>query len=328
MKRVIRDLKHYIQNTLHINVECKPWKTAEQLPFLIRDLYEIYEGNILDTPCLFLVARSEKYASPSKVKKHIELVRKNWDGICILVYASMPSYLRQRLMQIPISFIVPGNQLYLKDLGMDLREQFLSPKKSKQEFLTPATQAFIIHLLLKGGKGEFYLSESATALNYSKMTLTRVFNELEEHYLGEISRVGKERKIAFSEEREALWKRVKNLMRTPIAKRVLLKFAKNQDFLTEKGLVCSGLSALSQSTMINPPDLPVYALAKNQWDSLSKSAEIEQVPFRDEADLELELWNYDPTLLETNQSVDPYSLYLSLRETEDERIQKELEHLI
>ena len=42
----------------------------------------------------------------------------------------------------------------------------------------------------------------------------------------------------------------------------------------------------------------------------------------------VEVWRYDPKLLGENGMVDRLSLYLSLRDTEDERVRKEVKKLI
>ena len=49
---------------------------------------------------------------------------------------------------------------------------------------------------------------------------------------------------------------------------------------------------------------------------------------REEADARMESWKYDPWVLAENAVADPCSLYLSLRNSGDERVQKEIGFLI
>jgi hypothetical protein len=49
---------------------------------------------------------------------------------------------------------------------------------------------------------------------------------------------------------------------------------------------------------------------------------------REEAEARLEIWKYDPWLLAENGRADRCSLYLSLRNSADERVQKEIQFLI
>ena len=42
----------------------------------------------------------------------------------VYVTGALASYERKRLIEQKVPFMVPGNQLYLPDLGIDLREYF------------------------------------------------------------------------------------------------------------------------------------------------------------------------------------------------------------
>jgi len=48
----------------------------------------------------------------------------------------------------------------------------------------------------------------------------------------------------------------------------------------------------------------------------------------EQATARIEVWSYEPKLLGNNESVDPLSLYLSLRYSPDERVHQQLERLI
>ena len=49
---------------------------------------------------------------------------------------------------------------------------------------------------------------------------------------------------------------------------------------------------------------------------------------RYEANAEVEVWRYDPALLADGPDVDPLSLFLSLRNSPDERVQAELDDMM
>jgi hypothetical protein len=88
------------------------------------------------------------------------------------------------------------------------------------------------------------------------------------------------------------------------------------------------MSALSRRTMIADDRLPTYALPLAIFqDFLEKGA---CVGSRDaeNATARIEIWSYDPHLLSKDPIVDPLSLYLSLRNSADERVQQQLEQLI
>ena len=47
-----------------------------------------------------------------------------------------------------------------------------------------------------------------------------------------------------------------------------------------------------------------------------------------EVDYTIEVWRYDPGLLAFNGFIDPLSLYIVFKDSEDERIQKALEQIL
>ena len=56
--------------------------------------------------------------------------------------------------------------------------------------------------------------------------------------------------------------------------------------------------------------------------------DIRIMPDSDEADVRIEVWSYDPRVLTDRDIADPLSVYLTLREVPDERVQDQLETLL
>jgi DNA-binding MarR family transcriptional regulator len=218
-----------------------------------------------------------------------------------------------------VPFIIPNKQIYIPDLGLDLREYFKQQRITKK-FFSPAAQVVILFALLKGKRERLIPSELATELGYSLMTMTRAFNELEAAGIHKIITKGKERWWIVEEARD-LWEQTKDMLRSPIRRIESMK-------LFPKGKtpnLLSGLSALAETTMINPPGIPIFAMGVEQYTQIGKGLQLSPA---DEAELVLEIWNYNPNLLSAHGRVDPFSLYLSLRDTTDERIEAALEELM
>lgn len=64
-----------------------------------------------------------------------------------------------------------------------------------------------------------------------------------------------------------------------------------------------------------------------EWDAWKQSG-VEEVPSPDGAAVEPEIWHYDLDLFAKNSIVDPFSLYLSLKAIQDERIESALQELM
>lgn len=85
----------------------------------------------------------------------------------------------------------------------------------------------------------------------------------------------------------------------------------------------SGLSALSEKTMINPPNVKCYAVSgKNN--RLSGT----DILMDSTTQVEIELWKYDPGILSNDKTVDILSLIMSFENNTDERIEEAIEDLL
>ena len=319
MKEKIEDLKAYLSDVLGLQVKIRPWKNGNELPFFLGNSYDFYELSLFGHPCILMYPKENMEVTPALVRKHWEQVQKKWKGLCIYSQSTISAYNRKRLIGHRVPFIIPKNQMYLPDLGIDLHEHFRKPYSKSVKSFSPATQAVIIYTLLHNLSEGLTPSELAWKLDYTLMTMTRAFDELQAANLGEVIRQGKERRWHFKESSSELWKQAKSFLRSPI---------KSSTWLTQKqSVIVAGLSALSHFSDLNPPSLPVFAIGSTQWKELKKSG-IEEIPSSEGALIELEIWHYNPNLFAKDGLVDPFSLYLSLKESKDERIEVALEKMM
>lgn len=89
-----------------------------------------------------------------------------------------------------------------------------------------------------------------------------------------------------------------------------------------------GISALSRRTMLASDRLPTYALGPKILESRLERGTLIGCHDEEHATARIEVWSYEPKLLGDKESVDPLSLYLSLRYSADERVQQQLELLM
>jgi len=90
----------------------------------------------------------------------------------------------------------------------------------------------------------------------------------------------------------------------------------------------AGISALSQRTQLDDDRLPTYAVSKKSLPALLENRLFREAHGSEEATFSLEAWHYAPLVLSKHTAVDPLSLYLSLRDSPDERVQQQLETLL
>lgn len=254
---LIKELALYLGSALGIEVKLKKWN-GQDLPFFMRELYTFYEISLLGKPCVVLVPRGNDEISSGALVKHYKQLQAQWAGLCIYARATISSYNRRRLIEHRVPFVVPNNQMYLPDMGIDLTEHFRKERASIK-ILSPPTQTVIIYALFHS-KTTFLPSELAKELHYTRMTMTRALDELKFLGIGEISQHGKERRLSFRQNKTDFWKLVKPLLYNPVKKRVWLRQNDNSKKMIEKWGVISGMTALAHCSMLNPPMHPMYAM--------------------------------------------------------------------
>ncbi len=314
-------IRKYLQETLAATVSPKNWQPSRRLPLFLREGYTYYEMEFLGSPCL-LMSDNEKNRSAATVRKHVELVCAKWGGDIIYMRDQVNSHERKRLIEQKVSFIVPGNQMYLPMLGVDLREHFRHLRESRPT-VSPATQAAVLLLLLSSERMSYTSAELADRLGYSKMTISRAFNELKAGHIGVISHDGRQRRLEFDGERQSLWERIIPLLSSPVKHRHHIRTTSNRPVGIK-----AGLTALARYSMLAAPAIPVVAVASGQWTAIKYDSEFSPAAKNDPESIEVEVWNYDPELFAEETVADRFSLLLSLKDDEDERVQSALEEMM
>lgn len=322
MHKLIDELKQYLQETLGVSVAPRPWEKSKALPQYLRDRYRFFDLDFLGTECVIMADTEEGEQTPAVIGKHMEQVRTRHTVQPIYVRNRVTSYNRKRLIEQTIPFIVPGNQMYLPMLGIDLREH-LTRLREKRALFGPSTQALILYVLSHNTVATITPGEIAHSLGYSAMAMTRAFDELETAGIGEIAVRGKLRQLNFAEMGKPLWENVLPYLNTPVGKRIYVAPTMNT-----KDILLAGQSAIARYTMLVEPSIPVFALQAKGWKERVQREWILELPFSEMDAFEIELWKYDPNLLAQGGNVDRLSLFLSLKDSADERIQSALDELL
>ena len=315
-------LKRHLKEVLSVEIDTRPWEGEGSLPFYLREAYVFLSGNVLNAPCLFMFDRGTQPITPAAIRKHLFEVGKRWEGDLIYVAASVDSARRKQLIYQKVAFVIPGNQVYLPTLGMDLREHFRSVRGAV-ETLSPATQAVWLHALHHRERDVFSPRDMAISLGYSTMTLSRAFDELESAGLGRHYSAGKRRLMELKGTGRDLWEKARPLLRSPVTRRVTVAVSAGE--LDAPG---AGASALASYTDISDPRVPVVAVAGNAWTALRGKLPQADATAPESPALEVEVWSYPPRAVAEGRVVDRLSLYLSLSGNKDERVESALDHLL
>lgn len=233
----------------------------------------------------------------------------------ILVLPALQAYRRDRLVQLGVPFIVPGTQLFLPPLA-SLCERYARVVHNAR--LSAAAQATVLYQLLHKPAAPMQLNVWAEKLGYSPMTLTKVRDELVAAGLCVPPATARARGLHFLHQGRELWDQARPGLRSPVGRRIWMHF----HGLPPEGMARAGMTALAELTMIEGDMLPTYACRSTAVDGLLRGSFFERREHREEANALLECWRYDPCLFAPGGSgiVDRFSLYLSLADSDDERV--------
>jgi len=298
---------------------------AGLLPFFLTDRYRLAETTLFGRRLLILATSGQEAETPATIAKHIETARSTSPGLVVVFLTdALSSANRQRLIQQGVNFIVPGNQLFLPELGSDLREYFRSEVRPALEQLTPAAQVLVLAVLLREDLDGQTPKSLAERFQYSAMTTGRVVDELQRHGVLSVEALGRERRIAFAREGDDLWREVRHLLQSPIRARRLVR-----PFPEVRALPLAGESALSDYTNLGPPTHETRAVSARQWKALVYQHDLQFADDDDPEGIRIETWSYDPRLLcHHGPAVDRISLFLSLEDRHDERLEQAVETLM
>lgn len=305
----------------------RPHLVAEKdaaLPLFLRERYQIQSLHLFGRRFLLAMEKNDWDAgSPGEYENQAEALRTQLGETVVLVLPMLPSHARNRMVRLGIPFIVPGSQLFLPTAMIDLRERFSQPKPERGKRLTPAAQCLLLYHLQRHTLEDLPLRIIAEKIGYSPIMLTKVKDELEAADLCGTSRQGRSITLAFKGHGRQLWEQMQPLLTSPVKKAHWLNWEK-----PGYPAIAAGITALSHCTDISDDRLPTYALPAAAFQANLECGLYRGCLEPKEANLRMESWSYNPLLLGSNAQVDPLSLYLSLRDSPDERIQQQLEKLI
>jgi hypothetical protein len=320
-ERLTRQLEAYLSEILRLQGKARKWPGEKTLPLFLRELYVFYWLRILNREAVLMLPKGREEPTPATVAQHMRKVREKGVEDLVLVTEAVSSLYRKRLIEQQIPFIVPGNQLYLPMLGMDLREHFRSLRTAKPGF-SPATQVLVLDALYHPRQEADMPTAAAGRLGYSVMTLTRAFDELEQAGLGEHTVKGKERRLALPDKPLHLWEAALPFLKKPVNK---FRYAVSK--LPAGTGFKAGLSALSEYSHLAPPDTESVAVDAEAYRGIVKTAILETHNPGPGSQC-IELWAYPPARFGKKGIADPLSVYLSLKHEEDERVQQALKELL
>jgi len=310
-------LQKYIKETLGIELKLKALtkKEIDKLPLYLRN--NLKAGELLGRDIIFAVKSG---LTPEQYKKQADVIEKVIQIPVAFVFDNIEPYNRKRLIQKKVGFIVPGKQMYLPNLLIDIKEHNKAQIK-KTGKLFPAAQCLLFYYLAGNEITEINFKAIAKKLNYGTMTVTRAANTLADLNLCRIEG-SKEKGLVFEKNRNQIWEDAQTHLISPVDKEYYTDDNCDFDFLYQ-----TGINALAHYTEIAAADKSFYSVSYKTSKFLFEEKKINLINSPD-AKTTIQVWKYDPGILASGNTVDPLSLFLTLRDNTNERVQGELHKLI
>jgi len=316
----------YLREILGVEVLFTPFHDHDlgRLPLHIMESYEIAQCTLMGREFMALQGH-DAGPTPAAMAKHADWLHQKTGLRCLFLLETVDAYERKRLIESKIPFLAPGQQLYLPDLGLDLREQFRAPRRENLR-ISPAAQVVVLACLLRRlePESEFTGAGLAEQFGYTKMTMTRALDELRQLELVECEGERRFARHHFLITGRDLWEKARPVLRSPVKKRVYVgEWFAGGDFKT-------GEWALSELTMLGFRRTDTWAITSQEWKTIQTEPGLQMIRevSKDMAQAAFEIWHYDPALLAEKPLVDRLSLALSLESINDERVQIAIDELL
>lgn len=247
-------MKDYLEKTLRQQVSIKANNSlCDKLPLAFKGRYYFFD---IETNGMHWVAIKPKSdAGLVTLRKDRAKVQAAADLNCAIFMDSTTCYIKEKLIEEGIPFVLADKQVYLPFIGFLLSssgERDIAPVQQ----ISYLTQKLILTAIYEKWD-KVTVSEAAVRLGVTKTSVTRCFDEIEYLSIDILDAKGKSRAITVSEDRKQLWEKLQSVLRNPVIARYELR----EDLLLEKK---AGITALCEYSLLSDNDYPTYAITKKE----------------------------------------------------------------
>lgn len=285
------------------------------LPILYAD-EQLFFAYIEKMPvCVFKV--NSTIWTPKQFSAAAKTISHNCERPVIYYFNNIDRKLAYRLREKGINFIVGSSTAYLPELLMSYKEKSIVVRDK----MVPSGQVILFNYLLAHINSQSTYNEIVRQSGMNYLNVSRGIRALENCNLCNTLKKGKEVMVEFSADRSLLWEDAQPHLFNPVIKSFYCDNVEDTKFMT------GGISALSEYSDINPDSIITFSIGKDTYKSLTNSEMMNnENPY--EGETRIEVWKYNPELISRTSLVDPFSLFLTLKDDADPRIKKELNNMV
>ena len=304
------NVKEFLEKILRQNVIMTENKEVyKKLPLVYRGRYDIF--TVETNGALWMAIHPKGDVGLVMLRRDRAGVEKMTGLNCAIFLDRTTFYIKEKMMEEGIPFVIEGKQVFLPFIG------YLLSKENERELAPVHLISFLTQKMLLMAIyerwNEVKVSGAAKRIGVSTKSASRCFDELEYLNIDVLGMKGKSRVINIPDDRKQLWQQIENVLRNPVIRRFVLR----EDMKIEKK---AGISALCEYSLLSDNVYPTYAVTKRELKASGVKEEKQASELEEIGCVVLELGYFIDFLGKGFQ--DPLSVVLSLtgEEKEEERV--------
>lgn len=311
-------MKEFLENILRQKIEIKENEELYiKFPLVYRGRYEFYKVTMSYTD--WIIVKLKEEVGLVLLRKDIKYIEKEIGLNCALWFDKTTYYIKEKLLDEGVPFIIKDKQVYLPFLGFLLtneKEKNIKPV----HMISYITQKMLLIAMYEKWQ-EVTVTRAAARLGITKMSASRAFDELEYLNINILGMKGKSRIINITDNIKVLWNEIKGTLRNP----VITRYELHDDLKLEK---IGGISALCEYSLLSDNKYPTYAITKKDIKKIGLRDKRQVRPGEEIGCIVLELGYFID--FKSKGIEDPLSVSLSLSKSElqDERVLKSVKEML
>ena len=299
-------MKDFLEKSLQQNVIMTENKEVyKKLPLAYRGRYNIFTVEM--NGVLWMAIHPKENVGLVMLRRDRAGVEKMTGLNCAIFLDRTTFYIKEKLIEEGIPFVIDGKQVFLPFIG------YLLSKENERELAPVHLISFLTQKMLLMAIyerwNEVKVSGAAKRMGVSTKSASRCFDELEYLNIDVLGMKGKSRVINIPNDRKQLWQQIEHMLRNPVIRRFILR----KDMKLEKK---AGLSALCEYSLLSDNAYPTYAVTKKELKASGVKEEKQASELEEIGCVVLEVGYFTDFLGKGLQ--DPLSVVLSLTEEEQE----------
>lgn len=213
-------MKDYLEKTLRQKVTIKANNSlCDKLPLAFKGRYYFFD---IETNGMHWIAIKPKSdVGLVTLRKDRAKVQAAAGLNCAIFMDSTTCYIKEKLIDEGIPFVLADKQVYLPFIGY-LLSNFGDRDIAPVQLISYLTQKLILTAIYEKWD-KVTVSEAAVRLGVTKTSVTRCFDEIEYLSIDILDAKGKSRAITVSEDRKQLWEKLQSVLRNPVIARYELR---------------------------------------------------------------------------------------------------------